>query len=91
MLALSAPAVALLIAGIVVLVAFPVYSAPQSCACAGPPGSICNCPSLAGTFGPNPIGILLLAAAGTYGAIASVLVLVMGRRPRRSAPGPATL
>jgi hypothetical protein len=61
------PAIILLFAGFVALIAFPFVQPGTPCVCSGPPGTACNCPSVPAH--PVPlylVGPLLLLAAGVY-------------------------
>lgn len=68
-LAIYAPGIALLIAGVVTIILFPVVYPSSTCSC--PDGKACLCPVVMGTF--NPLGPTLLFIGGVYSLIAFLI------------------
>lgn len=79
-LAVYAPGIALLIAGTVVTVLFPVLQHSGACSC--PNGEACSCPSFVETL--NPLGPGLLFSGGIYSLI--VFVVRNAKHAKRVVP-----
>lgn len=68
-LAVYAPGIALLIAGTVTTILFPVVQHSGTCPC--PNGVTCSCPPFVETY--NPLGPILLFVGGIYSLIVFVV------------------